>query len=60
MVGTIDELLTNNPNGLSHSHLVGMDVDWPHILIMAGLHLFTYDAEAGFGGNFYNLQEMES
>jgi hypothetical protein len=50
--GTIDELLTNNPNGLSHSHLVGMDADWPHILIMPMLHLFTYDAEAGFGGIF--------
>lgn len=49
----------NNPNGLSHLPLVGMDVGKQVIPIMCNVSLFPCDTESGFGGNFINLQEME-
>lgn len=51
--------LKNNPNGLSHIPLVGMDAGKLVIPIMCIVPLFPCDTESGFGGNFNNLQEME-
>jgi hypothetical protein len=42
----------NNPNGLSHRHFVGMDVDKLLNPIMANLSLFQCNIELGIGGNF--------
>lgn len=49
----------NNPNGLSHLPVVGMDVGKQVIPIMRNVSLFPCDTESGFGGNFNNLQEMK-
>ena len=51
--------LKNNPNGLSHLLLVGMDAGRLVIPIIHIVSLFRCDTESGFGGNSYNLQEME-
>lgn len=49
IIGIVDGYLENNPNGLSHILLVGMDADKQDIPIMPPL-MFSCDTESGFGG----------
>ena len=60
MVGIGDEYLENNPNGLSHALLVGMDAGKQDIPIMHAPSMFSCDTESGVGGKSNNQQEIES